>query len=88
MHRRSFILISGAGVALRAAPANTIVLGVIGAGGRGTFVMSTFQKSPAVRVGAICDVYEPNLERGVSTAAKVQGGAPRAYRNHRELPGR
>ena len=26
--------------------------------------MRVFQKDPAVRVGAICDVYEPNLETG------------------------
>ncbi len=85
MHRRSFLLASGSAIALSAAPASTIVLGLIGAGGRGTFVMSTFQKTATVRVGAICDVYEPNLERGLSTAAKVQGSAPRAYRNYKQL---
>jgi predicted homoserine dehydrogenase-like protein len=68
MNRRSFFLMSG-GAMLYAAPADNISLGVIGAGGRGTLVMSTFQKSPGVRVGGICDVYEPNLERGISTAA-------------------
>jgi predicted dehydrogenase len=61
------------------------MLGVIGAGGRGTFVMGAFQKNPAVRVGAICDVYEPNLERGLSTASKVAGNHPKAYRNYKEL---
>lgn len=70
---------------LYAAPSDTVTLGVIGAGGRGTFVMSTFQKSPKLRVGAICDVYEPNLERGLSTAAKAQGSSPKAYRNYKEL---
>ena len=36
-----------------------------------------FQKDPALRVGAICDVYEPNLERGISTASKVAGDHPK-----------
>lgn len=47
--------------------------------------MTVFQKDPAVRVGGICDVYEPNLERALSTAAKVEGNQPRAYRNYRQL---
>ena len=32
--------------------------------------MTEFQKDPSLQVGAICDVYEPNLERAVSTASK------------------
>ena len=88
VNRRSFILAGGGlagGALMSAAASDTISLGVIGAGGRGTFVMSTFQKSEGVRVGAVCDVYEPNLERALSVASKAQGGAPKAYRNYRQL---
>jgi predicted dehydrogenase len=85
MKRRSFLFASGGAALTFAAPADTISLGVIGAGGRGTFVMSTFQKNANVRVGAICDVYEPNLERALSVAAKAQGSAPKAYRNYKQL---
>ncbi len=85
INRRSFILAGGAAMAADAAPSDQIVLGLIGAGGRGTLVMTTFQKNPAVRVGAICDVYEPNLERGLSTAGKTPGTKPKAYRNYRQL---
>ena len=78
VNRRIFLLAgSGALVAHAAPPSDQVTLGVIGAGSRGTFVMSTFQKDPALRVGAICDVYEPNLERGASTAAKAQPALPR-----------
>jgi predicted dehydrogenase len=49
--------------------------------------MTVFQKDSAVRVGAICDVYEPNLERGTSTARKQQNDAPKAYRNYKALLG-
>ena len=72
-------------MAFGAAPSDQVVLGVIGAGGRGTLVMTIFQKDPSVRVGAICDVYEPNLERGLSTASKAPGNQPKAYRNYKQL---
>ena len=85
MHRRTFLLAGGAVSATRAAPSDQVSLGVIGSGGRGTFVMTVFQKDPALRVEAICDVYEPNLEKAVSTASKVAGTHPRIYRNYREL---
>lgn len=75
----------GATCMTRAAPSDQIVLGVIGGGGRGTLVMTVFQKDPAVRVGAVCDVYEPNLERALSVAAKVPGNSPKACRNYAQL---
>ena len=84
--RRTFLMAgTGALAAYAASPSDQVTLGVIGAGSRGTFVMQTFQKDSNLRVGAICDVYEPNLERGASTAAKAQNGAPKMYRNYKEL---
>jgi predicted dehydrogenase len=85
-NRRIFLLNAGGALAVRAAPpADQVVLGVIGSGSRGTFVMTVFQKDPAVRVGAICDVYEPNLEKAISTAAQTAGTKPKAYRNYKAL---
>ncbi len=85
IHRRTFFVSAvGALRASAAPPSDTVRLGVIGAGGRGTFVMSVFQKDPALKVTAICDVYEPNLERGLSAAGKA-GSQPRAYRNYKAL---
>ena len=75
---------AGASSALSAASSDTVSLGVIGSGGRGTFVMTVFQKNPNVRVRAICDVFEPNLEKALSVAAKG-GPAPQAYRNYKQL---
>ena len=85
LDRRTFLLAGGSPVLVRAAPSEQLALGVIGSGGRGTLVMTLFQKDPAVRVGAICDVYEPNLERALSTAAKIPGHRPKAYRNYKQL---
>ena len=67
-----------------AAPAGQVRLGVIGAGGRGTLVMESFQQDPAVTVAAICDVYEPNLERALSVSAK-KGSRPKACRNYKQV---
>lgn len=85
LDRRTFIY-AGSGAILNAQtpPSDRIVLGVIGSGGRGTFVMSVFQKDPSVRVGAICDVYEPNLENAL-TAASRAGSRPKPYRNYKQL---
>src|SRR6266481_8633268 len=84
LDRRTLMFASGGALVTQAAPSDRIVLGVIGAGGRGTFVMTVFQKDPTVSVGALCDVYEPNLERGLSTASKA-GSHPKAYRNYKQL---
>ena len=35
-------------------------------------------------MGAICDVYEPNLEQAISAAVKG-GSQPKAYRNYKDL---
>ncbi|MCC6858918.1 MAG: Gfo/Idh/MocA family oxidoreductase [Bryobacterales bacterium] len=80
-----FLLSAAGGVAVRAAASDRITVGVIGSGGRGTFVMTVFQKDPSVRIGGISDVYEPNLERALSAAGKAQQGAPKAYRDYRRL---
>jgi predicted dehydrogenase len=83
--RRTFLMSAAAGVLL-GQPSERIRLGVIGSGGRGTFVMTVFQKDANTQVGAIADVYEPNLEKALSTAARGQGGLPpKAYRNYKEL---
>ncbi|HWR52349.1 MAG TPA: Gfo/Idh/MocA family oxidoreductase [Bryobacteraceae bacterium] len=86
MQRRTFLLAGSAMLSAQTAPSDRIVLGVIGAGGRGNLVMTTFQRDPTIRVGGICDVYEPNLERALSVAARAQGSEmPKAYRNYRQL---
>jgi len=46
--------------------------------------MTVFQKDPSLQVAAICDVYEPNLEKALSTARKA-GSTAKAYRNYKEL---
>jgi len=57
-----------------------IGLGVIGAGGRGTYVMTLFQKNPGVEVRAICDVYGKRIDQALGRAPGAK-----TFIDHREL---
>jgi predicted dehydrogenase len=78
-HRRT-LLLGAAGAALRAPAADPISVGLIGAGGRGRYLQRVFRQDPDVRIAGVADVYEPNLEAGLS-----ESGGARAYRNYRAL---
>lgn len=80
MDRRLFFL-SSAGAALAQSPNEAVRLALIGAGGRGRRVMAEFKRDPDLEVHGVCDVYEPNLEQGLSEA----GPGTRAYRDYKEV---
>jgi predicted dehydrogenase len=84
MKRRSFLLAGSSMLVASAVPSDQLILGVIGSGGRGIAVMKTFQSHPDVKVGGICDVYEPNLDQAISEAAKG-GSQPKAYHHYNDL---
>ncbi len=81
MDRRLFLLSSASAAALAQSPNETIRMGLIGAGGRGRSVTREFKKDANLKVHAVCDVYEPNLEQGLSTA----GPGTKTYRNYKQL---
>ena len=81
MDRRLFLLSSASAAALAQSPNEAIRMGLIGAGGRGRTVMGEFKKDANLQVHAVCDVYEPNLEAGLSAA----GPGTKAYRNYKQL---
>ena len=80
MNRRIFLMASS-GAAMAASPAERIVAGLIGSGGRGRTVMGRFQRHDDIEIAGVCDVYEPNLEKGLSAA----GAGAKAYRNYKQL---
>ncbi len=61
---------------------DNIRLGVIGCGGRGCAVMECFQKSPNVRVTALCDIYDERIAEARKSAPEARG-----YVDHREILG-
>jgi predicted dehydrogenase len=84
LKRRHFLLAGSSMLVASAVPSDQLILGVIGSGARGIAVMKTFQSHSEVKVGGICDVYEPNLNQAISEAAKG-GSQPKAYHHYNDL---
>jgi len=59
---------------------DTIQLGVIGAGDRGTYVMTNFQKNTSVHVAAVCDIYSEHIDR-----ARQKATDAKSFSDHRKL---
>ena len=57
-----------------------IGMGLIGAGGRGTYVMSLFHKNADVDVRALCDVYPARFREALSYAPNAK-----TFGDHRKL---
>lgn len=80
MQRRTFLFATAA-AQMRILGANDrLRTGIIGAGGRGRYLIGQFKEIGA-EVGAVCDIYEPNLQVGVKEASD---GA-KAFRDYRKL---
>ncbi len=80
MQRRSFLATSAAATSRILGANDKIRGGVIGSGGRGRYVTGEF-KEVGVEMGAVCDVYEANLNAGLKAAST---GA-KAYDDYRRL---
>lgn len=80
MERRTFLLSTALG-ASQIAGANDRIRGVIiGSGGRGRFLTENF-KEVGVEMAAVCDVYQPNLEKGLKAASTGAKG----YDNYKRV---
>src|SRR2546430_9564576 len=80
MQRRIFLL-SAAATQSRILGANDrLRAGIVGAGGRGRYLIGQF-KEAGTDVGAVCDIYEPNLQAGLKEAST---GA-KSFRDYRKL---
>jgi predicted dehydrogenase len=80
MERRTFLAATAAGARLLGAN-DRIGIGLIGAGGRGRLLTSYFKEQPNIEMRAVCDVYEPNLNRGLEAAGK----AAKSYEDYQDL---
>ena len=84
LNRRTFVSAATATAASynRVLGANEkIRVGLIGSGGQGRSDWKLFLKHPDVTPVAVADVYEPNLEQGLSLA----NGQAKGYRDFRKL---
>jgi predicted dehydrogenase len=82
---------AGAAVVSAAKPASTesanekVVLGLIGAGGRGRMVIKNMAKLDNVEVKYVCDVEDKRGEQAVAELEKQGGAAPKFVREMREV---
>ncbi len=83
MDRRTFAVGAVSALsALRVAGANDRVrVGLIGSGGRGRQDWGTFLRQPDVEPVAVCDVYQPFLDKGV----EMTGGRAKPFQDFRRV---
>jgi predicted dehydrogenase len=82
--RRAFM---GGAVAMTAASYNRILgandsvqLGVIGTGDRGTYVMTQFMQTKTLHVAAVCDIYSAHIDQ-----ARQKATDAKSFTDHRKL---
>jgi predicted dehydrogenase len=76
------LMVSSTSVPASALGANERVnIGVVGAGGQGSSLIRNLATVPNSRIAAICDIFEPNLSKGVSLA----GSQPKAFTDYRKM---
>ena len=71
---------AGLGARPSAAPSDKVRVGFIGVGNRGDQLLDGFAKQPDVEIAAICDVYEPYLQRdaaAIHPRYRAMGRVPR-----------
>lgn len=77
--RRYFLKLAAAGAASLAAAENTIRIGMVGVGGRGTGLLRNLLDLPGVEIPAICDINEDNLRRAQDIVEKAGRPQPTGY---------
>jgi predicted dehydrogenase len=80
MTRRRFFITTAAAQARIFGANDRIRVGIIGPGGRGKYLMGVFKEFGA-DLGAVCDVYQPNLEAGL----KLASPEAERYKDYRKL---
>jgi predicted dehydrogenase len=65
----------------RVPPSDQIKVGVIGVGSRGKYIAQLFLRNPDVRIGALCDVYEPRFAEG----REITGEETPVFRDYRDM---
>ena len=60
---------------------NQVAFGMIGTGSRGQYLLTHLSKIDNGRCVALCDIWEPNLKKGISAI----GTNPKGYKDYREL---
>lgn len=85
MDRRRFLFTAGsAAFSAQVLPSRQVVVGLIGAGFRGLQLLQQCLAQPSVRIGAVCETYEPRMF-GAVALARSKGHRTRSYRVYGDL---
>ena len=75
------LLFGAANHSVRGATNDRVLVGVIGTGGQGSGLVRNLAQVPNARITSVCDIFEPNLKKGVDLAASQ----PKTYIDYRQL---
>lgn len=85
MNRRFFLFTAGsAAVSAQTPPSKQVTVGIVGVGFRGRQLLQACLALPGVRIGAVCETYEPRMF-GAGFLARSKGHRPRYYRIYSDL---
>jgi predicted dehydrogenase len=73
------------GRSVAAAPNNKVVIGVMGLGGRGTFLATSFASRDDTEVAYLCDVDTRRFARARAAVEDTQGSSPRMVQDFRRM---
>ncbi|HWY87576.1 MAG TPA: Gfo/Idh/MocA family oxidoreductase [Gemmataceae bacterium] len=93
INRRHFLAASAAGVALAGTAAGQdsqganqkLLVGVMGTGGRGLGLATSFQRQAGVEVAYVCDCDQTRAERAAAAVQKITNRSPRVVTDFRRI---
>ena len=93
VNRRHFLAASAAGLAVAGTAGaqenqganQKLIVGVMGTGGRGTSLATTFQGQAGVEVAYVCDADQARAERAAGAVQKISNRSPRVVTDYRRI---
>src|SRR3954452_17840733 len=92
LNRRKFLQVSAAtGLSLSVATGSVlgandkVIVGVMGTGGRGTSLATSFAKQKGAEVAYVCDVQKQRAEKAAGEVVKAGGKEPKAVTDFRKV---
>ena len=82
--RTPAVAVGSAAMLAAQSPNDTVRVGVIGTGNRGSYLLRTIMQVPGVKIVALCDIDAGHLAKGMEIA-KAAGHSPESFTEYRKL---
>ena len=63
----------------------TVKIGFIGLGGRGSGLANLVATMPDVQIPAVCDVYQDRIDKKIANIEELAGYRPEGYTDYRQM---